>query len=75
MHCQFILLRGNSQYISVFNKKMHFVRLSIPKIRILYPPNAYHAPKSDREISFLAIFGYRIGYKYPLLYILPMSGP
>jgi hypothetical protein len=26
------------------------------------------------KISFLDIFGYRIGYKYPLIYILPVSG-
>jgi hypothetical protein len=30
--------------------------------------------KKGQEISFLEIFGYRIGYKYPLIYILPVSG-
>jgi hypothetical protein len=30
--------------------------------------------KKGMEISFLEIFGYRIGYKYPLIYILPVSG-
>jgi hypothetical protein len=29
--------------------------------------------KKGFKISFLPIFGYRIGYKYPLIYILPMS--
>jgi hypothetical protein len=30
--------------------------------------------KKRYEISFLEHFGYRIGYKYPLIYILPVSG-
>jgi hypothetical protein len=30
--------------------------------------------KKGWEISFLEIFGYKIGYKYPLIYILPVSG-
>jgi hypothetical protein len=30
--------------------------------------------KKGQEISFLEIFGYRIGYTYPLIYILPVSG-
>jgi hypothetical protein len=29
--------------------------------------------KKGLEIYFLEIFGYRIGYKYPLIYILPVS--
>jgi hypothetical protein len=29
--------------------------------------------KKGLEISFLPIFGYRIGYTYPFLYILPVS--
>jgi hypothetical protein len=46
--------------------------LKIPKIRISYP-STYPAQKSDRGISFFTIFGKDIGYKYPLIYILPMS--
>jgi hypothetical protein len=39
---------------------------------ILYPQNILLQKRI--EISFLEIFGYRIGYKYPLIYILPVSG-
>jgi hypothetical protein len=30
--------------------------------------------KKGQEISFLEIFEYRIGYKYPLIYFLLVSG-
>jgi hypothetical protein len=43
----------------------------IPKIRILYPQNIL-LQKKDSIICFLKIFGYRIGYTYPLGCILPV---